>query len=51
MDLTVRKKIEIATFGAETWTFLKIDQIYVESFEMLCWRKMEKISWTHRVRN
>jgi hypothetical protein len=42
---------DMALYGAETWTFLKIDQIYVESFEMLCWIKMEKITWTQRVRN
>jgi hypothetical protein len=27
------------------------DQTYLESFEMWCWRRMEKISWTDRVRN
>jgi hypothetical protein len=29
----------------------KVDQKYLESFEMWCWRRMEKISWTDRVRN
>jgi hypothetical protein len=29
----------------------KVDQKYLESFEMWCWRRMEKISWTGRVRN
>jgi hypothetical protein len=29
----------------------KVDQTYLESFEMWCWRRMEKISWTDRVRN
>ena len=24
---------------------------YLESFEMWCWRRMEKISWTDHVRN
>jgi hypothetical protein len=28
-----------------------IDQKHLESFEMLCWRRMEKISWTDHVRN
>jgi hypothetical protein len=40
-----------ALYGAETWTLRKLDQKYVESFEMWCWRRMEKISWTARVRN
>jgi len=30
---------------------LDIDQKHLESFEMWCWRKMEKISWTNHVRN
>ena len=29
--------------GAETWTLRKVDQKYLESFEMLCWRRVEKI--------
>jgi hypothetical protein len=29
----------------------KADQKYFESFEMWCWRRMEKISWTDRERN
>jgi hypothetical protein len=37
--------------GAETWTLGKVDQKYLESFEMWCWRRMVKISWTERVRN
>jgi hypothetical protein len=38
-------------YGAETWTLRKVDQKYLESFEMWCWRRMEKISWIDRVRN
>jgi hypothetical protein len=38
-------------YGAETWTLQASDQRYLESFEMWCWRKMEKISWIYHVRN
>jgi hypothetical protein len=31
--------------------FRKVYQTYLESFEMWCWRRMEKSSWTDRVRN
>jgi len=31
--------------------FRAVDQKHLESFEMLCWRRMEKISWTDHVRN
>jgi hypothetical protein len=37
--------------GAETWTLRKVDRKYLESFAMWCWRRMEKNSWTDRVRN
>jgi hypothetical protein len=32
-------------------TFRKVDKNYLEIFEMWCWRRMEEISWTDRVRN
>ena len=38
-------------YGAETWTRREVGQKFLESFEMWCWRRMEKISWTHRVKN
>ena len=57
LDLNLRKKIlkcyiwSIALYGAETWTLRAADQKYMESSEMWCWRRMEKISWTDHVRN
>jgi hypothetical protein len=57
LDLNLRKKLikcyiwSIALYGAETWTLRKADQKTLESFEMWCWRRMEKIIWTDRVRN
>jgi hypothetical protein len=55
MDLELRKKLVkyyiLALYGAETWMLRAIDQKRLESFEMWCWRKMEKISWTNHVRN
>jgi hypothetical protein len=41
----------IALYGADTWTLLAVEQKHLESFEMWCWRRMEKISWTDYVRN
>jgi len=43
--------LEHALYGAETWTLRAADQKYLESFEMWCWRRIEKISWTDHVRN
>ena len=43
--------ILITQNSAENWTPRSVDQKYLECFEMWCWRRMEKISWTDRVRN
>jgi len=57
LDLELRKKLvkcyvwSIALYGAETWTLRAVDHRHLESFEMWCWRRMEKISWTVHVRN
>ena len=56
LDLELRKKLvkcyiwSIALYGAETWALWAVDQKHLESFEM-CWRRMEKISWTDYVKN
>jgi len=41
----------IALYVAETWTFRAIDHKHLESFEIGCCRRMEKIIWTDHVRN
>jgi hypothetical protein len=57
VKLNLRKNLvqfyiwNIALYGAETWTLQKVDEKYLESFEMWCWRRMEKVSWTKRVSN
>jgi hypothetical protein len=57
LDLELRKKLvkcyiwSIALYGAETWTLRKLDQKYLESFKMWCWKRMEKKSWTDRINN
>ena len=33
------------------WMLRAVDQKHLESFEMWCWGRMEKISWTDHVRN
>ena len=57
LDLNLRKKLvkcyiwSMALYGAETWSLRVAYKKYLESFEMWCWRRMEKISWTNHVRN
>ena len=56
LDLKIRKKVVncyiwiMALYGAETWTLQKVDEIYLENIAMLCFRRMEKISWTDHVK-
>jgi hypothetical protein len=57
LDCNLRKKpVECYIWGTTfvwcwNWTPWKVYQKYLESFEMWCWRRMEKINWTDRVRN
>ena len=57
LDLNLRKELEkydiwsIAFHGAEIRSLGSVDQENFESFEMWCWRRMEKIIWTDDVRN
>jgi hypothetical protein len=54
LRLNLRKKLvkcyirNTAWYGADT---SESGQTYLESFEMWCWGRMEKISWTNHVRN
>jgi hypothetical protein len=50
--LCLRKKLvrcciwSIALCGSATWTLRKVDQKYLEIFEMWCRRRIKKISWS-----
>ncbi|KAI5638904.1 reverse transcriptase (RNA-dependent DNA polymerase) domain-containing protein [Phthorimaea operculella] len=53
----VRKRLiktyvwSIALYASETWTMTQRDRERLEAFEMWCWRRMEKISWTEKKTN
>jgi hypothetical protein len=57
LDLILKKKLvkcciwNITFYCAENWTLRKVDQKYLENFEMWCRRRMEKISWANLVKN
>jgi len=57
LDLELGKELvkcyiwSIALYGAETGMLRAVDQKQLESSEMWCWKRMEKISWTDHVRN
>jgi len=56
LDLILRKNLvkcyvwNIALYGSESGTLRKVEQKYIESFELRCWGRMEKIIWADRVR-
>ena len=41
----------VAIYGCEAWTISKIDEKKINSFEMKCYRKILRISWTERKTN
>jgi hypothetical protein len=41
----------VALYGAVTWTLREFEHKYLGSFKGWCWRRMERIRWTDRVRN
>jgi hypothetical protein len=57
LDLELRKKLvkcyvwSVALYGVENWMLRAVDQKHLVCFEMWCWRRMEKISWTDHLRN
>ena len=40
----------IDLYGSETWTLRKLELKYFESFEIWCWKKIEKIKWSEKVK-
>jgi hypothetical protein len=57
LDLNLRKKLlkcyirSIAIYGAGNSTFQTVDRNFLKTFQIWCWRSMQKISWTERVIN
>ena len=56
-NIELRKKLDrcyvwnITLYGSETWKLRKLKWKYLESFQMCCWRRMEKIKWLDEVTN
>jgi hypothetical protein len=41
----------MALYGADKWKLRKVDQKYLKSFKIWSRRRLDKITWTDRVRN
>ena len=43
--------LPIVQYGAETWTMRKAESKTIDAFEMWCWRRVMRVSWTERKTN
>jgi len=41
----------VALYAAETWTLTQVNRYRIEALEMWIWRRIEKISWMHKMTN
>jgi hypothetical protein len=56
LEVNLRKKLvkyiwSTALYGAETGTIQKVDQKYLERFDVWCCRRLVNISWPNYLRN
>ena len=38
----------VVTYGCESWTVKKAERRGIDAFELWCWRKLLRVSWTER---
>ena len=58
-DITLPTKVHlvkvmvfpIVVYGCESWTIKKAERQKMDAFELLCWRRLLRISWTARRSN
>ena len=41
----------VVTYGCEIWTIKKTEHLRVDAFELWCWRRLFRVSWTARRSN
>ena len=41
----------VVMFGCESWTIKKAERRRIDTFEMWCWRRLLRVSWTARRSN
>ena len=55
-DITLPRKVRIVkvvvfpvvTYGCESWTIKKAEHQRIDAFELWCWRRLLRVSWTAR---
>ena len=38
----------IVLYGAESWTMRKLERKMIDAFELWCWRRLLRVTWTDR---
>ena len=41
----------VVTYGCESWTGKKVERQKIDAFELWCWRRLLRVSWTARRSN
>ena len=41
----------VVMYGCEGWTVKKAEHRRIDTFELWCWRKLLRVSWTARISN
>ena len=58
-DITLLTKVRLAKavvftgviYGCESWTKRKAEHQRMDAFELSCWRRLLRVSWTERISN
>ena len=58
-DITLPTKVRfvkamvfpVVTYGCESWTIKKAESRRIDAFELWCWRRLLRVSWTGRRSN
>ena len=55
-DITLPTKVhlvktlvfQVVMYGCESWTIKKAESLRIDAFELWCWRRLLRVSWTAR---
>ena len=58
-DITLPRKVHlvkamvfaVVMYGCESWTVKKAEPRRIDAFELWCWRRLSRVSWTARRSN
>ena len=58
-DITLPRKVHlvkatvfpVVMYGGESWTIKKVEHQKIDAFELWCWRRLLRVSWTARRSN